>query len=222
MVDEYTKRLENIIKQMLQPLRGIPFNLVIEALTGHRVFKFDKTNHTHLGALEKLRLAALEAGLSINRSPIKRKRANEVGNDIEDYILCALHRGNIQADIPTTKFGKKKVAGYPDIIFWYDDIPFYIECKTFKIDALSSSFRTFYFSPADDMKVTFDAVHFLLSFEMDSIVDKDGGYRFICKHFKIISLEALSLDVKYEFNSDNKRLYSGIDGAPILIEEDIK
>ena len=28
--EEYTKKLENIIKQMLQPLKDIPFNLVIE------------------------------------------------------------------------------------------------------------------------------------------------------------------------------------------------
>ncbi|MBM3325760.1 MAG: hypothetical protein FJY65_02085 [Calditrichaeota bacterium] len=124
-------------------------------------------------------------------------------------------------DVPVTKSGKKKIAGYPDILFWCDGIPFYIECKTFKSDALSSSFRTFYFSPSENMKVTSDAVHFLLSFEMDSKIDSDGGNEFKCKRFKIISLETLSLDVKYEFNSDNKRLYSGIDGAPILIEEDI-
>jgi len=35
---------------------------------------------------------------------------------------------------------------------------------------------------------------------------------------KILSIESLSLDVKYEFNSDNRRLYSGKDGAIILAE----
>jgi len=28
--NEYIKKLENVIKQMLQPLKDIPFNLVIE------------------------------------------------------------------------------------------------------------------------------------------------------------------------------------------------
>jgi hypothetical protein len=32
----------------------------------------------------------------------------------------------------------------------------------------------------------------------------------------------LSLDVKYEFNSDNKRMYSGKDGTIILAEGEIE
>lgn len=36
--NEYTKKLENVIKQMLQPLKDIPFNLVIEAMTGKKLF----------------------------------------------------------------------------------------------------------------------------------------------------------------------------------------
>jgi len=39
--NEYTKRLENVIKQMLQPLKDIPFNLVIESMTGKKVIKID-------------------------------------------------------------------------------------------------------------------------------------------------------------------------------------
>ncbi len=35
--DDYTNKLENVIKQMLQPVRGIPFNLVIEALSNYKV-----------------------------------------------------------------------------------------------------------------------------------------------------------------------------------------
>lgn len=33
MNEEYTKRLENVIKQMLTPLKGIPLNLVIESIS---------------------------------------------------------------------------------------------------------------------------------------------------------------------------------------------
>ena len=40
--------------------------------------------------------------------------------------------------------------------------------------------------------------------------------------FKVkLSIEALSLDVKYEFNSDNKRMYSGKNGTIILAEGEI-
>lgn len=37
---EYTQKLENIIKQMLQPLKDVPFNLVIEAMTGKKSYCF--------------------------------------------------------------------------------------------------------------------------------------------------------------------------------------
>jgi hypothetical protein len=34
----------------------------------------------------------------------------------------------------------------------------------------------------------------------------------------LLSIESLSLDVKYEFNSDNQRMYSGKDGTILLAE----
>lgn len=35
---DYVIRLESVIKQMLTPLKDIPFNLVIESMTGKRLF----------------------------------------------------------------------------------------------------------------------------------------------------------------------------------------
>jgi hypothetical protein len=46
--NEYTKRLENVIKQMLQPLKDIPFNLVIESMTGKKVISFDFATQPNL------------------------------------------------------------------------------------------------------------------------------------------------------------------------------
>ncbi len=34
--EKYISKLENVIKQMLAPLKEIPFNLVIESLTGKK------------------------------------------------------------------------------------------------------------------------------------------------------------------------------------------
>ena len=45
--NEYIKKLENVIKQMLQPLKDIPFNLVIETMTGKKVISFDFTKKDH-------------------------------------------------------------------------------------------------------------------------------------------------------------------------------
>lgn len=90
--------------------------------------------------------------------------------------------------------------------------------KTYNTLTKDQSFRTFYFPPVDDFKIIYDTHHFILSYEM--ILDGRKGDKNIyrCKHYKILSLDSLSLDVKYEFNSDNKRMYSGKDGTVILHE----
>jgi hypothetical protein len=42
-----------------------------------------------------------------------------------------------------------------------------------------------------------------------------------CRRYKILSIESLSLDVKYEFNSDNQRMYSGKNGTVLLAEGEV-
>ena len=213
--NEYTKKLENVIKQMLQPLKGIPFNLVIETMTGKKVMSFDFKNSEHQKVLNLLKQSALNAGNKINKTGILRPRPNEVGNDIEPYVRNALNLSGLNADIPVGPSGNKKAMGYPDILFWFNKTPYYLECKTYNIENIRTTQRSFYFSPSDEFKVTYDAPHFILSFEIYVAGEK-------CKHYKILSIESLSLDVKYEFNSDNKRMYSGKDGTIILSEGEIE
>lgn len=87
--NEYTKRLENVIKQMLQPLKDIPFNLVIESMTGKKVISFDFAKSDHQKILSLLKQAALNAGKEINKTGILRSRPNEVGNDaLSCFIVC--------------------------------------------------------------------------------------------------------------------------------------
>mgnify|MGYP001126326955 CR=1 FL=1 len=62
---------------MLTPLKEIPFNLVIEAMTGKKVISFDFTRSDHQDVLELLKQSALNAGKEINKAVILRQRANE-------------------------------------------------------------------------------------------------------------------------------------------------
>lgn len=220
--NEYTKKLENVIKQMLQPLKDIPFNLVIEAMTGKKVMSFDFKKSDHQKVLDLLRQSALNAGKEINKTGILRPRPNEVGNDIEPYVSNALNSLGLNADIPVGPSGNKKAMGYPDILFWFNKTPYYLECKTYNIDNIGTTQRSFYFSPSDEFKVTYDALHFILSFEIYVAGEEGNNHIYKCKRYKILSLESLSLDVKYEFNSDNKRMYSGKDGTIILDEGEIE
>ncbi|MCX8055145.1 MAG: hypothetical protein N3A67_05700 [Ignavibacteria bacterium] len=216
--NEYIKKLENVIKQMLQPLKDIPFNLVIEAITGKKVMSFDFKNSDHKKVLKLLKQSALIAGKEINKTGILRSRPNEIGNDIELYVRKALNSSGLTADIPESTKGNKKATGYPDILFWYNEKPYYLECKTYNIENIATTQRSFYFSPSDEFKVIYDAPHFILSFEIYVSGEKDNKHIYKCKHYKILSNESLSLDVKYEFNSDNKRMYSGKDGTIVLDE----
>jgi hypothetical protein len=219
---DYIEKLENVIKQMLKPLRDIPFNLVIETITGKKVISFDFNNKEHQQVLELLKQAALMAGKEINKIGILRPRPNEVGNDIEKYVREALNSVGLKADIPIGHSGHKKATGYPDILFWYNDKPYYLECKTYNVKNIETTQRSFYFSPSDEFKVIYDTIHFLLSYEIYVEGEKGNKHIYKCKHYKILSIKSLSVDVKYEFNSDNKRMYSGKDGTIILYEGKIE
>jgi len=220
--DKYVSRLEDVIKQMLTPLRDIPFNLVIEVMTGKKVMSFDFTKADHQNVLGLLKQSALNAGREINKTGILRQRPNEVGNDIEPYIRNALNLLGLNASIPVGPRGHKKSMGYPDILFWFNKTPYYLECKTYNIKNIDTTQRSFYFSPSDEFKVIYDAPHFILSFEIYVAGEKGNKHIYKCRHYKILSIESLSLDVKYEFNSDNKKMYSGKDGTIILAEGEIE
>jgi hypothetical protein len=218
----YVDRLENAIRQMLTPLKDIPFNLVIESLTGRKVIPFDFKNSDDRELLEILKNVAVVGGEEIIKNGIASKRPNEVGNYIEAFVKKAMQQYSLNPDVPAGATGRKKATGYPDIVFFFKKKPYYLECKTYNLENISTTQRSFYFSPSDDFKVIYDTHHFILSYEMFLDGRKGDKNIYRCTHYKILSLESLSLDVKYEFNSDNKRMYSGKDGTIVLDEGEIQ
>ncbi|EQD65223.1 Type II site-specific deoxyribonuclease, partial [mine drainage metagenome] len=80
--------------------------------------------------------------------------------------------------------------------------PIYLECKTYNLDNVATTQRSFYLSPPL-AKVTRDAFHLLLAFQ----TEKKSG-RFFPTKFRLLSIEALPLDLKHEFNQNNRVLYS--------------
>jgi hypothetical protein len=209
MDKNYTQKLEEVIKQMLTPLKKIPFNLVIEGLSGYKIIPFDKKDKKDVVLLEKIIQVANLAGNQLNKTGILRPRPNEVGNDIEPFVKRALNSFGYKADTPKTNSGGKKSTGYPDIEFT-DEFQRvnYLECKTFNIENISTTQRSFYLSPSDEFKITKNAHHFVLSFEIyiEKSIGKDKLFK--CKSWKLLSVENLDVDVKYEFNADNARLYA--------------
>ena len=209
MADKYTQDLENVIKQMLVPLRNIPLKLVIEGISGFQIIPFDIEDAKDQTVLANLKKACAAAGKNVNTKGILRPRPNEVGNDIEPFVQDALRSVGYKASAPSTKSGSKKSAGYPDIEF-VDEFgrTHYLECKTYNIANVDTTQRSFYLSPSEDFKVTKSAHHFLVSFEIyvEGSQGKTNIYK--CRSWKLLSVETLLVDVKYEFNSDNARLYA--------------
>ncbi len=203
----YVKNLEAVIKQIIKPLKKVPFNLVVESVYDKKVLPFDAEARENKDVLKKLIKAIKDAGNSINKSGgIISKRPNEVGNKIESFVKESLAKVGYEVTLQTTKTGKNKSSGYPDMQF-KDGLGrvFYLECKTFNIKNTSTTQRSFYLSPSQDPKVNHDGFHFVVSFEVTKNTE-EKGYK--CASYKLLSIEKLLCDLKHEFNSDNKRLYS--------------
>lgn len=206
---KYIESLENCIRQMLTPLKDIPLSIVIEVLSGHKIIPFSPGNPKDKTLLANLIKAASLAGRMVNKEGIKRPRPNEVGNDIEPFVKLALNEVGYTADTPLTKRGKRKTTGYPDIEFTDANGRInYLECKTYNIKNISTTQRSFYLSPSDDFKITKDAHHFVISYEIYTAGRSNRNNIYKCKSWKILTLENVLVDVKYEFNCDNAILYS--------------
>jgi hypothetical protein len=209
---EYIENLERIISTIIQPIKNIPFNVVIRCLTQNsaNVLDFDKSNTTHQKCLEYLKSIGEKVLLKTKTSPIVSSRPNEAGNKIENIVKeVADNIENISVTKPESS--KNKSVGYPDFEIVVDNQSFYLECKTYNKKTIYSSNRSFFQSPSMDFKVTKSTVHFLISFELSS-----DNNKYTAVSFKILSIEKMECDLKHEFNSSNKKMYSNSNGVNIL------
>lgn len=211
--DKKLAALERIVAHMIEPLKDVPFDVVVKALSGHRLIPFDEKDPKDIELKDALRTAILDCTSSIKKAGVNSRRANEVGNMMERPVISAIQKVGLKARIPATKSGAAKATGYPDILV--EDRhgrPTYLEVKTFNKRNVDTTQRSFYLSPSEDFKVTCDARHLLLAFEMNDVgtTQISGETLRVYKPsaYKLVALDELSCDVKYEFNSDNRRLYA--------------
>jgi hypothetical protein len=177
---------------------------VIKSLSNYDIIPFNKMDANDLEVLQMLIEVVKYTGIHINKEGIKSARPNEVGNYIEPHIKESFKRFDLYADTPKTSRGNKKSTGYPDIEFRDKKGNYhYLECKTYNIENIDTTQRSFYLSPSEEFKITRSAHHFMISFE----TYRSNGNLFKVKHWKILTLENLLVDIKNEFNADNRRLY---------------
>jgi len=207
--EERVAFLEAAMARMLEPMKGVPFSIIIRVLTGNEVIPFDEKKS---GDAELLRLIDKAASLvceSLESNPIIRPRPNEVGNDMEPYVIDAFQAVGLDCERPQTKDGKGKTTGYPDILITNSsEVPTYVECKVYSEDSKDTTFRAFYLSPSNQPKVTCDARHLVLGFQHSSEpIGDEGSKAYKVVGYTLVDIRDLLCDMKYEFNASNRNLY---------------
>jgi hypothetical protein len=205
--------------ELTQPAKQIPFKQVILATTRHRVLDFDTNNPAHAALFRKLSAAASAAATKARAAGLVSVRANEAGNHMEAFVKAALKEAGLDARTPVTDTGGAQTTGYPDIEL-ISDPPCYLELKTYNATTANTTQRSFYYSPSENPKVTHDALHLLLAYQLER-TELNGQTTFIPVHWKLITLQDLEVDLKFEFNQSNRGLY-GKDAAKALLGEGAK
>ena len=208
---------ESALAELTRPAKRLPFKTVIHATTGHRVLDLDTNNPAHAELYSKIVKAAALAGERGRQEGITASRANEAGNHMEPLVRAALNQAGLDARIPRNTAERAQSTGYPDIEIT-GAVPCYLELKTYNAATANTTQRSFYYSPSTTPKVTCDALHLLLAFELEKI-ERDGKTLFVPRHWKLLTLQDLEVDLKFEFNQSNRGLYGNgkatLDEAPV-------
>jgi hypothetical protein len=208
------------LAELTKPAKQIPFKEVIRATTQHRILDFDTNNAAHRELFQRLTAAADTALTNARSAGLFSARANEAGNHMESFVKAALKAAGLTARTPVAANGRAQTTGYPDVEI-VSDVPCYLELKTYSADTVNTTQRSFYFSPSENPKVTHDALHLLLGYELEKI-KRDGRDVFVPVRWKFITLQNLEVDLKFEFNQSNRGLYGKSAGPQLLGESEPK
>ena len=205
------------LAELTKPAKRIPFKEAIFATTRNRILDFDTNNPTHRELFRKISVAASDALTNARTAGLFSARANEAGNHMESFVRASLKNSGLTARVPVTTAGEAQAVGYPDVEI-LGDPPCYVELKTYNASTADTTQRSFYYSPSEHPKVTHDALHLLLAYELTK-TERAGKIAFVPAHWKLITLQDLEVDLKFEFNQSNRGLY-GKDAAKAQLGQD--
>lgn len=204
------------LAELTKPAKRIPFKEVILATTHYRILDFDTNNPAHIALHKKIAAAARAAATKARAEGLFAARANEAGNHIEAFVKAALQEAGLEARTPVTTDGDAQTVGYPDVEI-LGEPPCYLELKTYNAATANTTQRSFYYSPSAHPKVTHDALHLLLAYQLEK-APRGGQTAFVPIRWKLVTLQDLQVDLKFEFNQSNRGLY-GKEAGPALLAE---
>ncbi len=211
-----TNALSASLAALTKPSGKIPFATVIHATTGHRVLSLDTNNPAHVDLRARILKAAALAGERARRDGLSAARPNEAGNYLEPFVRAALKECGLEARVPHTTAGRAQATGYPDVEITAP-VPCYLELKTYNAATVNTTQRSFYYSPSETPKVTRDALHLLLGFELEKST-RPGGTTYLPVRWKLVTLEQMEVELKFEFNQSNRGLYGD---RPATLDEGV-
>jgi hypothetical protein len=176
---------KDFFETIMKRVRDVPFSYVIEMTTGHKIIPLSEEDKEVVDEIFEAACAILE---EVKEEDYSALRPNEISNRLEDKL-----RSKLGGVIP-----ENKVAGYPNIMIEREGKVYYVEVKLAEVGQLDSSLRAFYYEPVEFTKVTRDARHIMVGFlhKNKSVIG-----------FKIVDLSKINVNLKSEFNANNKELY---------------
>jgi len=172
-------------KSIKKKIRDVPFSYVIEMTTGSKVIPLSEDDKA---VIDEIFEAAKDVLNEAKTEDYSSMRPNEVSNRLEEKL-----RGKLRGTIP-----EGKTAGYPNIMVERRGKTYYVEVKLAEAGKLDSNLRTFYYEPVELTKVKRDASHIMVGFIHEN--KKPIG-------FKLVDLSKIKVNLKSEFNANNKELY---------------
>lgn len=212
VVIEEGPSVENLVQSVLDgggTYKDVPFASLIETTTGNQVLPIDPNDPVDQEILEGLH-AALKSVLEKFNEPDsathQESRINEVSSHFEEALLKELNRApEFSCDHPRTAEGNLQRSGYPDLLIRHKESGrvIYLDPKLVAEGSLTSSLRTFYFTPRKETnKVLHNANHILVGIEHDG---NTGEWKYLRWH--LVDLADFKVTLKAEFQASNRDLY---------------
>lgn len=192
-------KIRQLINETTEISGRLSFPDLIKATTQYEISKLDLKNNENDRELFKELTNATKNFIDYTnriRQRFEGNRINEVGKRIEEAFVEELKKTKLRPEL-------LRKAGYPDMkINDRAERITYLESKAISED-WGSTFRSFYYT--DGSKIDSNARHLLIAWHIKE--ERERYWKVI--GWKICDLYNLEqIDVKLEFNSNNRILYS--------------
>jgi len=186
------------------------FHEVVTAIAGVPVQPLNLADGRDAELAGLLARATATAFGRLRESPIRDVTSQRYGFSAKDAVHAALLDCGLEPQRPRTQRGDRPSTGYPDfqIVDPHSRLT-YAMVKTCASDKSGDTSRTLYLSPGRsdmDVKITRPARHVLISFRHEEI-RLDGRPAIRPVRWSVHDLYDLPVDLKYEFNSNNRDLF---------------